>query len=68
MPVSYLHNVHNLLYLCSDVRTFGPVDNFSAFRFENFMTSIKKQIRKNEKPLQQLVKRDPTCIIIVIKK
>jgi len=51
------HNVHNLLHLCSDVRTFGPVDNFSAFRFENFMTSIKKQIRKNEKPLQQLVKR-----------
>jgi len=53
--IEYLsHNVHNLLHLFSDVRTFGPVDNFSAFRFENFMTSIKKQIRKNEKLLQQL--------------
>ena len=51
------HNVHNLLHLCSDVRKFGPVDNFSAFRFENFMISIKKQLRKNEKPLQQLIKR-----------
>lgn len=51
------HNVHNLLHLCSDVRTFGQVDNFSAFRFENFMTCIKKQLRKNEKPLQQLIKR-----------
>lgn len=51
------HNVHNLLHLCSDVRTFGPVDNFSAFRFENFMTSIKQQLRKSEKPLQQLIKR-----------
>lgn len=30
------HNVHNLLHLCSDARKFGPVDNFSAFRFENF--------------------------------
>jgi len=36
------HNVHNLLHLCSDVRIFGPLDNFSAFRFENFMTSIKR--------------------------
>jgi len=51
------HNVHNLLHLCSDVRIFGPLDNFNAFRFENFMTSIKRLIRKNEKPLQQLIRR-----------
>lgn len=51
------HNVHNLLHLCSDVRIFGPVDDFSAFRFENFMTQIKQQLRKHEKPLQQLIKR-----------
>lgn len=51
------HNVHNLLHLCSDVRIFGSLDNFSAFRFENFMTSIKRLIRKNEKPLQQLIRR-----------
>lgn len=31
------HNIHNLLHLCSDIKTFGPVDNFSAFRFENFI-------------------------------
>lgn len=51
------HNVHNLLHLCSNVRIFGPLDNFSAFRFENFMSSIKRLIRKNEKPLQQLIRR-----------
>lgn len=51
------HNIHNLLHLCSDVRIFGSVDNFSAFCFENFMTCIKKQLRKHEKPLQQLIKR-----------
>lgn len=51
------HNVHNLLHLCSDVRVFGPLDNFSAFRFENFMTSIKRLLRKKEKPLQQLIRR-----------
>lgn len=51
------HNVHNLLHLCSDVRMFGPLDNFSAFRFENYMMTIKRLLRKNEKPLQQLCKR-----------
>ncbi|KYQ60589.1 hypothetical protein ALC60_00349 [Trachymyrmex zeteki] len=47
------HNLHTLLHICSDVQKYGPVDNFSAFRFEN----IKKMIRKNEKPLQQLSRR-----------
>lgn len=51
------HNIHNLLHLCADVRIYGPLDNFSAFRFENHMMSIKKLLRKNDKPLQQLVKR-----------
>lgn len=51
------HNIHNLLHICSDVRIFGPLDNYSAFRFENFMTSIKRLLRKNEKSLQQLIRR-----------
>lgn len=51
------HNIHNLLHLCCDVRRFGPLDSFSAFRFENYMTSIKKWLRKSEKPLQQLLRR-----------
>ncbi|KYN14905.1 hypothetical protein ALC57_12880 [Trachymyrmex cornetzi] len=51
------HNLHTLLHICSDVQKYGPVDNFSAFRFENYMSNIKKMIRKNEKPLQQLSRR-----------
>uniref|UniRef100_A0A1Y1KAV2 DUF4218 domain-containing protein n=1 Tax=Photinus pyralis TaxID=7054 RepID=A0A1Y1KAV2_PHOPY len=51
------HNVHSLLHLCSDVRKFGPLDAFSAFRFENHMSSIKKLLRKSDKPLQQLARR-----------
>lgn len=51
------HNLHTLLHICSDVRKYGPVDEFSAFRFENYMLNIKKMIRKNEKPLQQLARR-----------
>lgn len=50
-------NVDNLLHLCSDVRKFGSLDKFSAFRFENYMSSIKKIIRKGEKPFQQIARR-----------
>lgn len=51
------HNVHNLLHLSEDVRLYGPLDNFSAFPFENYLQSILKSIRKNEKPLAQIIKR-----------
>lgn len=51
------YNFHNLLHLCKDARIYSNVDLFSAFKFENFMTSIKKKLRKNNKPLQQLSRR-----------
>lgn len=51
------HNVHGLLHITEDVRYFKNVENFSAFKFENFMYFIKKLIRKSEKPLQQLFNR-----------
>ncbi|XP_071639678.1 uncharacterized protein [Temnothorax longispinosus] len=51
------HNVHNLLHLADDAEKFGPLDNFSAFRFENYLSTIKKLIRKGDKPLQQIARR-----------
>jgi len=51
------HNVHSLIHLVNDVKRFGPVDNFSAFKFENYMQILKKYLRKAEKPLQQVVRR-----------
>lgn len=51
------YNFHNLLHICADVRKYGALDEFSAFRFENYMSNIKKMLRKNEKPLQQLSRR-----------
>lgn len=50
-------NVHNLLHICSDVKRFGSLDKFSAFRFENYMLPIKKMIRKGQSPLQQIARR-----------
>lgn len=32
-------------------------DNFSAFKFENYMQVFKKYLRKAEKPLEQVVRR-----------
>lgn len=51
------HNVHSLVHLVHDVKIFGPLDNFSAFKFENYMQVIKKLIRKSDKPLQQVIRR-----------
>lgn len=50
-------NVHNLLHVCDGVRLFGPLDRFSAYKFENYMRHISKQIHRPSQILQQLVKR-----------
>lgn len=34
------HNVHGLIHLCGDVINFGALDNFSVFRFENYMQTL----------------------------
>lgn len=52
-----IYNVHSLIHINEDVLMFGPLDNFSAFPFENYMQSIKKLLRKADKPLQQLYNR-----------
>lgn len=64
------YNLHTLLHICSDVRKYGCVDEFSAFRFGNYMLNIKKMIRKNEKLLQQLARRysELNNYNIIIKK
>ena len=51
------YTIHNLVHISSDAEHHRPLDNFSAFDFENFMKFIKKLIRKNEKPLQQIHRR-----------
>lgn len=36
------HNVHNLIHICNDVKRFGTIDSYSAFKFENYLYTIKK--------------------------
>ena len=51
------HCVHSMIYVKADVEKFGAVDNFSAFRFENFYRTLTRLVRKGDKPLQQSAKR-----------
>jgi hypothetical protein len=55
------YNIHMLLHLCEDVRKFGPLDSFSAFKFESFLTPLKKYVRANHHPLEQVAKRISEC-------
>lgn len=51
------YNVHNLVHLCDYVKLWGPLDEFSAFKYENYMQTIKSKIRSSSRPLQQLINR-----------
>lgn len=51
------HNVHGLIHIADDVERRGNLDRFSAFKFENFLQTFKRMIRKGEKPLEQFVRR-----------
>lgn len=51
------YNVHNLIHLCYYVKLWGMLDEFSAFKFENYMQKIKSKIRSSSRPLEQLANR-----------
>lgn len=51
------YNVHNLLHLSSDVQTFGSLENFNCFKFENHMQKIKKKLHLCGKPLEEISNR-----------
>jgi len=52
-----VYNVHNLIHLADDAKLYGPLDNVSAFPFENFMRHLLRGVRKPSSALQQVIKR-----------
>lgn len=50
-------NIHGLLHLTECVRLYGPLDNFSAYKFENHMQYLKRIVRKPNQVLQQIFYR-----------
>ncbi|XP_058987390.1 uncharacterized protein LOC131806751 [Musca domestica] len=51
------YNVHNLLHLAKCVENFGNVENFSSYKYENFLQTLKKDCRKPSYISQQLNNR-----------
>lgn len=51
------YNIHGLLHLVDDVENYGSLDYFSTFKFESYLGHLKKKIHKEDKPLQQIVRR-----------
>jgi hypothetical protein len=54
---SMTYNIHNILHVVDAVAIYGSVDNFSNYKFENYLNEIKRHVRKNSQVLQQLYKR-----------
>lgn len=56
----YVYNPHFLVHLIADVKKFGHLDSFSAFRFENFLGHLQQDLKSSNLPLQQTMKRSFT--------
>jgi len=52
-----VYNVHQVIHLADEYKAFGPLDNISAFPYENYLGGLKRLVRKPDRPLQQVVKR-----------
>lgn len=51
------YNVHSLIHLPMFVLHHGPLDNFSCFKYENYLHDIKKSIKSIKYPLQEIYNR-----------
>ncbi|XP_065643005.1 uncharacterized protein LOC136074598 [Hydra vulgaris] len=53
-----VYNIHHLLHIGDDVEFFNsPLDNISAFPFENYLQTLKRYVRGSSNPAVQVAKR-----------
>lgn len=52
-----VYNVHSLIHLADDAEKYGSLDNISAFKYENYMQSLKKMVRAHSNELSQVIRR-----------
>lgn len=63
-PEFITHNVHNLIHLADDCKIHGPLDTFSAFKYENFLYKLKKSVKFSRFPLQQAVSKYNSSLLL----
>lgn len=51
------YNVHGLVHLAEDALTLGPLDSFSAFKFEDHLGYLQSLLKGKRFPLQQVHNR-----------
>lgn len=51
------YNVHGLIHIAHFVKIHGPLDKFSAFKFENYLQMIKMSLKNARFPLQDVFNR-----------
>ncbi|KAJ8672044.1 hypothetical protein QAD02_003303 [Eretmocerus hayati] len=51
------YNFHLSLHVDHECRKYGTLNEFSAFRFENYIRIMRSLVRKGDQPLQQLMRR-----------
>lgn len=51
------YNVHSLLHLSAEVRLHGPLDTYSAYKFEDKIRQLKRMIKSNNRVPEQLFNR-----------
>lgn len=51
------HNIHLLYHLPDDCIKNGPLDYFSAFKYESYLGKLKNLIQSSYKPLEQIHNR-----------
>lgn len=52
-----VYNIHGLVHLAKQAQLFGSLDNISSFPYENYLSKLKRMVRKPEFPLQQIIRR-----------
>ena len=55
--------MHEVVHLVNDYLRFGPLDSFSAFRFESFLGKLKKLVRGHCHPDIQVINEFSTLLL-----
>ena len=48
------YNVHSLIHLVNDFKSYGSLDFVSCFSFESFLGLLKSRVSSGDKPLEQI--------------